>query len=121
MADSEERHSQADTQVDVPLQERRERKGLESSPDNQPSKALRILSYVLYFANRGYAHWSLFVNYVTYGFLYLLCKGYPPSYKTRVKEGHNPGVFVTGAHEGIGRATAMVLARNGYTVFAGVR
>lgn len=105
----------------VPLQERSERESLLKSAKHQPSKALRTLSYGLYFANRVYAYWSFIVNYVTYGFLYLFLSGSPPSLRTRPKRGHNPSIFVTGAHEGIGRATALHLARKGYTVFAGVR
>ena len=105
----------------VPLQERSKRESSSKPSKHHPSTVLRVLSYILYFANRCYAYWSLPVNYVTYGFLYLFLGGSPPSFQTRPKQGHNPSVFVTGAHEGIGRATALHLARKGYTVIAGVR
>ena len=53
-------------------------------------------------------------------FLYFFLGGYPPSYQSRVRPGHNPSVFITGTDEGIGRAIALHFARNGYTVFAGI-
>jgi hypothetical protein len=105
----------------VPLQERSEQELLLKSAKHQPFNALRTLSYALYFANRVYAYWSFSVNYVIYGFLYLFLGGSPPSFQTRPKRGHNPSIFITGAHEGIGQATALHLGRKGYTVFAGVR
>jgi hypothetical protein len=81
------------------------------------------LSLSLYFLNRAYAYWSLGVNCLTYGFLYYFCGGVPPSKHTRPrpKEGYKPAVFITGAHDGIGRAIAFLLAESGWTVFAGVK
>lgn len=88
--------------------------------DSTAAKFLTTLSYALYYLNRAYALWSFGVNYALYGFLYLFLRGIPPTYHTRPRQGYNPSVFVTGSSEGIGRATSLLLARSGYTVFADV-
>jgi len=89
-------------------------------PNERISAVLSYISFVLYMLNRIYAQFSFAVNFVLYGFLYLFLRGVPPTYHTRPKLGYSPGVFVTGAGEGIGKATAILLAKSGYTVFAGV-
>jgi hypothetical protein len=94
------------------------------------SRNLRRVSNVLYILNRIYAQFSLYVNYTLYSFLWLFLGGTPPTTHTRplksrntngVEVQKNPSVFVTGAHQGIGRAIALLLARSGWTVFADVR
>jgi hypothetical protein len=84
---------------------------------------LAAVSVAFYFLNRAYAFWSLGVNTVLYGFLYTFARGIPPAKHTRPrpKEGYAPTVFVTGAHDGVGRSVAFLLAESGYTVYAGVR
>ncbi|TFK52712.1 hypothetical protein OE88DRAFT_1656237 [Heliocybe sulcata] len=84
---------------------------------------LSLTSVLLPGLNRLYAWWSSAINYVNYGFLDLFLGGFPPTYHTRPRprEGYKPAVFVTGAHDGIGRAIAFTLAESGWTVFAGVR
>jgi hypothetical protein len=89
----------------------------------EANNALSWAALVGYALNRGYAYWSSTLNALNYGFLYLFAGGLAPSYHTRAdaQRGYSPAVFVTGAHDGIGRAIAFELAKSGYTVFAGVR
>jgi hypothetical protein len=82
---------------------------------------LAAMSLAFYALNRAYAMWSLGVNTVLYGALYIFARGVPPTTHTRPQNGYAPAVFVTGAHDGIGRATAFLLAESGWTVFAGVK
>lgn len=85
--------------------------------------SLAGVSVAFYFLNRAYAYWSLGVNTLLYGFLYTCARGIPPTKHTRPrpKDGYAPAVFVTGAHDGVGRSIAFLLAESGYTVYAGVR
>ncbi|KAJ9106443.1 hypothetical protein QFC21_001589 [Naganishia friedmannii] len=76
----------------------------------------------LYLLNRAYAQWSFLVNFALYSFLWIFLRGIPPSTSTRPSpsEQWHPGVFISDAQSPVGRETALLLARSGYTVFAGV-
>ncbi|RIB22970.1 hypothetical protein C2G38_2139959 [Gigaspora rosea] len=76
---------------------------------------------VLY--HKVFVHLTLLLDYISYVYNNLFCILFrqKPSKVHIPSEHYHPAVLITGTSVGIGRETALTLAKLGYTVFAGVR
>ena len=83
---------------------------------------LVIVSHILALLNRLYAHYSFIVNYALYAILWIFLRGAPPNRDATVNraKGWSPGVFVACSEGPVGTALVLQLAKEGYTVHAGV-